>query len=921
MIDSCVKLTLDIQETSMPVAVKAKRGDTSRMLQISLSDGGMPYHITEDCFATFTAQKSDGTKINNPCTIENCVITYKFTEQTCAVVGKMVAEIKLYGANEKLITSASFVIDVYDTVFKEGDEVNSEGEMNVLDALIVRTEQLLNETQEKLDTDYFIGEQGPQGPQGEQGPRGEKGDPGPTGSQGIQGPKGDRGETGPVGPQGIQGVKGDKGETGPEGPEGDPGPAGIGIDHVEDLGNGTMKIWLTDGNYKSVALPKGDKGDTGPQGPVGAKGEQGPQGIQGPKGDDGKGVTILGSYPSYEMLLANHPVGDLGDAYLVNGYLHVWSVNTGEWDSVGKIQGPAGPQGEKGEPGATGPQGPKGDKGDPGLSPVRGQDYWTDDDVSEMEEHIDLEVNNRFGKGKSIPNGSDLDDYRTIGKYFATSNSLAQSLSNCPTTQNFLMYVFVRTSDGTQSQMIIDLAGKLYIRSRSSTGWRSWVTYITKTDLTSAVNTALQEAKESGAFKGDTGPAGPQGEKGDTGSVGPQGPQGAQGVKGDTGPAGPQGEKGDTGPAGPQGEKGDAGPEGKPGSNGEPGTNGKSAYEYAKDGGYTGTESDFAKKLAEKYNDWFAKGTAIPSGADLNKYKTIGKYYAGNESLAQTLVNCPTKTNFVMFVFDRTGGIYSQMIITLHGSMYLRSANSTAWRDWTQYVTDAQVETAISEKLAEAKESGYFGTGAGSAPVKGVDYWTDEDQESIVQQVITALGTPVFGTVGEGNIITLTGDLEAGTYTLKYEGIDGSKQTIGTVTLGQMINQISVSTDESGAVFNGVGYQAGYRINSSGIMSERSDLCVSGYIPFRQGDILRITPDVFTGDIGYTVVSAYKEDLSFISNIWLDNGSETVGIVMGSDGVYYLDTSADSKYNNISYVRITGTITDSSIATVNQEIS
>lgn len=42
-----------------------------------------------------------------------------------------------------------------------------------------------------------------------------------------------------------------------------------------------------------------------------------------------------------------------------------------------------------------------------------------------------------------------------------------------------------------------------------------------------------------------------------------------------------------------------AGVDGQPGADGQDGTPGKSAYEYAQDGGYTGTEEKFAKKLAE----------------------------------------------------------------------------------------------------------------------------------------------------------------------------------------------------------------------------------------------------------------------------------------------------------------------------------
>ena len=75
------------------------------------------------------------------------------------------------------------------------------------------------------------------------------------------------------------------------------------------------------------------------------------------------------------------------------------------------------------------------------------------------------------------------------------------------------------------------------------------------------------------AIKGTDGAPGAKGDKGDTGAIGPQGP------KGDVGPQGP---KGDTGPAGTTG------------------ADGKSAYQYAQDGGYTGTETEFSEKLAQE---------------------------------------------------------------------------------------------------------------------------------------------------------------------------------------------------------------------------------------------------------------------------------------------------------------------------------
>ena len=87
------------------------------------------------------------------------------------------------------------------------------------------------------------------------------------------------------------------------------------------------------------------------------------------------------------------------------------------------------------------------------------------------------------------------------------------------------------------------------------------------------------------------------GPKGDTG---PQGPEGPQGPQGDTGLQGPQGPAGQTGPQGPQGEKGEKGDTGATGPTGPAGT---SAYQAAQAGGYTGTEEEFNKLLAEMGNE------------------------------------------------------------------------------------------------------------------------------------------------------------------------------------------------------------------------------------------------------------------------------------------------------------------------------
>ena len=75
------------------------------------------------------------------------------------------------------------------------------------------------------------------------------------------------------------------------------------------------------------------------------------------------------------------------------------------------------------------------------------------------------------------------------------------------------------------------------------------------------------------------------------------GSKGSTGATGATGPAGAAGATGATGPQGPAGTNG---------TNGIDGAAGKSAFQYAVEGGYTGTEAEFGTALAQ-----LLAGTAV----------------------------------------------------------------------------------------------------------------------------------------------------------------------------------------------------------------------------------------------------------------------------------------------------------------------
>ena len=165
---SNVRISLDIHKNCSGAVVCAKRGDVGRRIHISLTDGCIPYRIGADCRAVFTAEKPDKNVIYNDCIIQGDTIIYDMTEQTTAVVGRTDCEIKLYGADGKLITSPSFSLIISDTVCDDGDEVESSSEFSALTAAMAEVEEL-----KKNGLRGEPGEQGPQGPAGPPGPKGE----------------------------------------------------------------------------------------------------------------------------------------------------------------------------------------------------------------------------------------------------------------------------------------------------------------------------------------------------------------------------------------------------------------------------------------------------------------------------------------------------------------------------------------------------------------------------------------------------------------------------------------------------------------------------------------------------------------------------------------------------------------------------
>lgn len=136
-------ITLALGQSPVRHLVTVKRYDSHAALRMRLVCGGKPYPVAEDCRGVFTARKPDGTVIYNPCVREGNLFLYDLTPQTTAAAGQLRCELKLYGPEEALLTSAAFLMEVEDTVYSGDEELASSAEAEVLT-------QLVNSAQQKI---------------------------------------------------------------------------------------------------------------------------------------------------------------------------------------------------------------------------------------------------------------------------------------------------------------------------------------------------------------------------------------------------------------------------------------------------------------------------------------------------------------------------------------------------------------------------------------------------------------------------------------------------------------------------------------------------------------------------------------------------------------------------------------------------
>lgn len=149
------RFTLNLHSALSHTSLAIKKGDTKHRLIISLAEGGEPYAIADGCMAVFLALKPDNTTIFDSCSIEDNRVIYDVSPQTVAAGGMVMCEVRIYGPEQGLLSSESFVILVDDSGDRYEEGIPSTDEFNALTETLSKAVEIF-EAWEKLNDNEIL---------------------------------------------------------------------------------------------------------------------------------------------------------------------------------------------------------------------------------------------------------------------------------------------------------------------------------------------------------------------------------------------------------------------------------------------------------------------------------------------------------------------------------------------------------------------------------------------------------------------------------------------------------------------------------------------------------------------------------------------------------------------------------------------
>ena len=244
------------------------------------------------------------------------------------------------------------------------------------------------------------------------------------------------------------------------------------------------------------------------------------------------------------------------------------------------------------------------------------------------------------------------------------------------------------------------------------------------------------------------------------------------------------------------------------------------------------------------------------------------KAYVSNEFANHFVFrdNCTTSTQDVPKVINTTTSDYD-IQNGIEGSANVKDmATSSDGKSFTIELTNGKLCT--------------FDVGS-SAPVKGVDYWTETDKEEIITDATAKVSQVIPLFVNSKDECTDKSTL----YVLPDGMLYAYKKKESTGEGGWSNNLISSSTDTDGSIFNGKGYKDSTRLNSSGVVTGQEHSATTGFISCKKGDKFQLTGCYF-GNSGsnatvYGYIAMYDANKTKLMSASADN-------ISANPSTYYL---------------------------------
>ena len=300
--------------------------------------------------------------------------------------------------------------------------------------------------------------------------------------------------------------------------------------------------------------------------------------------------------------------------------------------------------------------------------------------------------------------------------------------------------------------------------------------------------------------------------------------------------------------------------------------------------------------------DW---GAIMPSCAVLRAYENGGKVSF-------------THTDNVKVEYDYSGKKKAHLIAQFHGHLHNYKVDSLHYLDGNNVAQPLNVKRIAIPNACYLRDDEYADNG--KAEDYGIEFGQAANYPYTKQGKANTKDDTAFNIV---TIDTKNGMIYADVFGNGEDREIKYKEPVEDVTY---TNQIPISVDTDGTVFNGVGYKTDSRLSSSsGTVSGYANYECTGFIPMKQMDTVYLK-DVQLGNFGdkptYNGVALYKADKSFISYMTIENLIEFCDGIKDGGGSITQFTCSHSNFTVAGFIRVSAyEINGGSVITVNEPIT